>query len=403
MKSKILICFSAFILSACTTSAHLDSIQNYHASENYEKIVQENNSSNNLDLLIRADAQFHMGNFNKSDKLFEKINKKNINPTKTSLGAELGKLAGGQMATDYKPYMMDLLFTRYYQIWGALADKRFDDARVIINQSYDRQKKMSREYKNLISDKQESVKRNKITGTLSSSTSKWSTYSDIMNPALTYLSGLYFLNISETENARQYLTRAAGMMPNNKYIQSDLSLAENGKTPNNTAWIFFETGYAPRLQEQKINIPWMIGLDIQIISIATSVPKENTKFKKQPKLFELLANTDSMFMTEYKEYQINNAMRSFAKAISNSAIQSAAKQKMAGWGDLIGTVYSVATTRAEIRSWVTLPKHIYLLRIKKNKSGLIELSNGNTINVGYNGNDLIYIRNNDIKIIKIKK
>ena len=294
--------------------------------------------------------------------------------------------------------MMDYLFVSYYQLWAALLENRFDDARVIINQSYSRQKKMGLEYEKLISNRQKSDLSNK----LKTDTSAWSAYNDIMNPALTYLAGLYFLNIGEYENARQYLSRASGMVQKNDFVKTDLKLSESGNAPTNTAWIFIETGFAPRLYEKKVSLPWMVGKKMQIVSIATAYPKTFSGDSKIPSDAQKLADTDSMFITEFKEYQINDAIRAFSKAAADAALQSSTSDKMGGWGGVITAAYSVATTNAEIRTWVTLPQRIYLLRVKKDKSGLIKLGTGDTVSLDYSGNHLIYVRGNNIKVLKIK-
>ena len=52
---------------------------------------------------------------------------------------------------------MDSLFVSYYQIWDLLALGKFDDARVVINQSYARQQKMSIEYKKLIEENKKQI------------------------------------------------------------------------------------------------------------------------------------------------------------------------------------------------------------------------------------------------------
>lgn len=397
LKSAFTLCMSSLILCACATSAHLDSARDNYASGHYEKLTADKNS-NNLDLLIGADAALQNKEYSRSDNLFETFNKKNIDPTSTSISSELGKLAGGQMAVEYKPYMMDYLFVSYYQIWDALLDGRFADARVIINQSYSRQQKMSAAYRKLVSKRQKTELANK----LKTDTSQWSAYSDIMNPALTYLAGVYFLNMGEYENARQYLVRAQGMAPENTYIQTDLEMAKKGIAPNNTAWIFIETGFAPRLREKKVTLPWLVGNGMQIVSIATSYPETFKDYSDKPILSQQLANVDAMFMTEFNEYQINDALRAFSKAVANSALQSATHDKMGGWGGVISAAYSIATTNAEIRTWVTLPGRIYLLRVKKDKSGLIKLSSGDTLSLDYSGNNLVYIRNNSVKEIKLK-
>lgn len=365
MKPLFLILFSLFFVSACSTS--------------------------NLQLLTDAQSEFYDGNYGRSDELFEEFNRRNTDPTRTSITAEAAGLVAGPAVNDYKPYMMDYLFVSYYQLWDALLSGRNDDARVIINQSYERQQKMSIAYRTLIS------KRTDDNTDLKTDTSMWAAYDDIMNPALTYMAGLYFLNIGEHENARQYLTRAGGMMPNNEYIRADL----NNKNPKNMAWLFIETGVAPRLQERRLDIPWPVGGHMQVISVATTEPVVSNTQSPIPNT-RLLADTNAMFMTEYNEYQINDALRAAAKAATNIALQSTAQNQFGGLGGLAGAIYSIATTRADTRSWTALPQRIYLLRAAKDKSGLIKLRSGVNIECEYDGNHIIFVRGTDIKKIKIK-
>lgn len=397
LKSYLVLILVPFALSACGTAARLDSARNDFATGRYEKLAPRTDASN-LDLLIGAQSSFQDNKYANSDNLFESFNKRGIDPTKTSTGRELTQLVGGQTAADYKPYMMDYLFASYYQLWDALLLGNSADARVIINQSYARQQKMSSAYKNQIQSRQKSD----LAKSLAANTSTWAAYSDIMNPALTYLAGLYFLNNGEYENARQYLTRAAGMMPNNTYIKSDLAVAEQRIRPTHTAWIFIESGFAPRLRERQINIPWPVGDDLQVISIATTYPEISAAAGQCPGPAEILADVNAMFLTEFKEYQVNDALRALTKSASNIAVQSAASDALNGWGNVLGAVYTIATTNAEVRSWVTLPAQVCLLRVQKDKSGLIKLPSGDTITTDYSGNNLIYIRGRDIKQILIK-
>lgn len=395
-KSVFVIC-SVLCLSACGTAAKLDSAQNNFANGNYEKLITDTDA-NNLDILIGAHGAFQANDYSHSDDLFEEFNARKIDSNTTSIFNETAKLAAGNMVTEYKPYMMDHMFVFYYQLWDALLSGRFADARVIINQSYDRQKKMSIEYKKLISKRQST---NFLPDELQSNLVHWNAYSDIMNPALTYLSGLYYLNIGEFENARQFFARSLGMMPKNTFIKSDLRAAEDGLKPENTVWIFIETGFAPRLHEEKINIPWSVDGEMQVISVALANPVAHTGAVR-PANAQLLTDVDAMFTTEFKEYQVNNVLRAITKAIANYATQVTAKDKMGDWGTLLGAVYTVATTSAEIRSWVTLPQSIYLIRTTRDKTGLIKLNSGDTLELIEPGNYIIHIRGNDIKTLKIK-
>jgi hypothetical protein len=399
MRLKIIFSLAAalFALTACGGAAKLDSAQNDFAAGRYDRLAADSNS-NNLDILIGAQGAFQAGEYAQSDSLFEAFNHRNIDPTSTSFLGEAGQLAAGRMATDYKPYMMDYLFVSYYQIWDAMLRGRWADARVIINQSYNRQQKMSQEYNKLISKRQGS---SSLPSELQSNLVHWNAYSDIMNPALTYLSGLYFLNAGEHENARQYLARAAGMLPGNEYVRMDLHAAEGGKTPDNMVWIFIETGFAPRLQEKKISFPWPVGDGMQVISVAMSYPVRE-RGAARPQGSQLLADTDAMFMTEYGEYQINEALRSAAKAASNYAIQAVSQDQLGGWGGVLGAAYAIATTNAEIRTWATLPQSVYLIRVARSKSGLIKLNSGANLELKEPGNYVVHVRGNDVKTVKIK-
>ena len=154
--SRILIIIPFLAGCAATTESRLDSVRaNYMTTP-----VAESDADDNLGLLINADALFHDGDYKKSDAAYETFNKKNTNITHGDLLREASALAFGASANEYRPYMMDAKLVSYYQLWMAIADGRWDDARVIINQSYARQQDMSREYEKLIESNQKSLSEN---------------------------------------------------------------------------------------------------------------------------------------------------------------------------------------------------------------------------------------------------
>ena len=327
---------------------------------------------------------------------------------------EISTLAFGANANDYRPYMMDSLFVSYYQLWAALATGRNNDARVIINQSYARQTDMSREYEKLIESNQKSLAENSSLATeLRNENPNWTAYRDIMNPALMYLSGIYFLNAGEFGDAETYLRRANGMMPNNSFIKKDLKLAESKTRPQNTVWVFIEDGFAPKLIEKRVTLPFFVDGGMVPMTIATTEPKFLANFTTIDGA-QKLADVDAMFMTEYGEYKINESLRAVAATASRTALQSAmynSNSKNAPWMGLMSTLYAEITTGADVRTWATLPKTISVMRIQNNKSGLIDLrAHGNLVervSVPTSGNHLVYVRvgpnDTDIKVITLKK
>lgn len=403
------------LLSGCamTVERHLDSVRNDFLGTN--EIDKDFSNKNNLDLLFTADSLFHTMDYSSADAAYEEFNKRNTDVTRASFSREATSVLFGANVNEYRPYMMDMLFVSYYQLWMALAESRYDDARVIINQSYARQQDMSRAYaKTIENNKQELLKHSELNRALESDNTTWTAYRDIMNPALMYLSGIYFLNNGEFSDAETYLKRASGMMPNNSFIASDLKYAEKESVPNNTVWVFIEDGFAPKLIEKRVSLPIVSGDVKSMVTVATSEPKFfNSTIKIDTA--QDLANVDAMFMTEYNEYRINDTARALTSAVARMALQSSvynSKNSVAPILGLLSTAYSEITTNADIRTWVTLPKNISVMRMQKNKSGLIDLtSNGNLVSqvsVPNDGNNyLVYVRvgknKYDTKVIKLKK
>ncbi len=382
MRKLIFLC-SLFILGACasTTQSYLNKVQNNFANANFETTDTPVSEQNNLDLLINGTALFHADKFSESDLRFEEFNKRNLNETSTSISREAASLLFGGGVNSYKPYMMDSLFVSYYQIWDLLAMHDWSNARVVINQSYDRQKNMSIEYKKMIEENKNKISEyEQLNEFIDKNTSDWLAFSDIMNPALMYLSGIYFLNDGDFDNAITYLKRASGMVPENTFIKADLDLAQKRIKPKNISWQFIETGFAPRLREKNdgIFLP-RIGM----IYFSFSDPYLNNDFT-QPKDSEMLANVDAMFMTEYREYQSNEILRSFTSAASKATLQATMYNSGSDSAPILGilsSIYTVASSNTDVRTWATLPKYIFVSRktesdISKNNLIYTRIING---------------------------
>ncbi len=408
MRKIILICFLFLTACASTMMSHLDGVQSDFATGNYENITKDKNiqDANNLDLLIDATALFHENKFQESDAAFEEFNKRNISETSSSISRETATLLFGGGVNSYKPYMMDSLFVSYYQIWDLLALRDWSNARVVINQSYERQKNMSIEYKKLIEEnKSELANHSELTDKLNENNSEWAAFTDIMNPALMYLSGIYFLNDGDFATAETYLKRANGMMQNNTFIKKDLEFAQKHIKPKNTTWIFYESGFAPRLREDSFGIFLLNG---GWVEFAISEPYFDAA-TQQPHGAQILADVDKMFMAEYNEYRVNEILRAYTSTVAKTALQTTMYNSASDSAPLLGilsSIYAASSSNADVRTWATLPKNIYVRRIDTNKTNLNELNLGDNINSDLNGNNLIYVRLHDkptdIKVIKLK-
>ncbi len=417
---RIIISIFAFMLAGCSASmmTRLDNVQAGYAAGDYSvarefSADRDISSQNNLEVLITADAAFHTNDFATSDAAYEEFNRRHIDLTGGDIGREIGALLGGNMSNDYRPYMMDALFVSYYQLWNTLALGNTDDARVVINQSYARQQQMSREYDKLVQETQKSITTNPtLADKINSENSQWLAFRNIMNPGLMYLSGIYFLNMGDFNNAKTYLARTDGMTGGAKPVAEDLAAARRGTTPKNIVWVFIEDGFAPRLYENRIDMPFMTDNGMTVISLALAQPvfwNNTTAIDGATQI----ADVDALFMTEFTQYSVNAALRAFTAATSRAMLQSAMYNSNSDAAPLLGlisTVYSVSTTDAEVRTWPTLPSKISVLRTKNNHSGHLDIKSGGNViaraEIPKNGNCLVYVRifgdNPDTKVIQIK-
>jgi hypothetical protein len=266
---------------------------------------------------------------------------------------------------------------------------------------------MSVAYKKLIeSTRDEIAKHTEIADKIE----QWTAYRDIMNPALMYLSGIYFLTAGDFNDATTYLERAHGMAPENDFVVDDLNLARAKQKPKNTVCVFIEDGFAPKLTEHRTSLPLLLSNGLSWVTIATSQPilLDGTTTIDGA---EQIASVDAMFMTEYNEYHTNEVLRAFTSAAGRTALQTTMYNSNSDAAPLLGLlslIYSEATTNAEVRTWATLPKTISVLRATN--KGLIELrSHGNVVarvDLPRDGNYLVYVRladgRQDIKIMKTK-
>ena len=406
MKKFLFVFLGCCFLVGCAdiATSNLRGVRNSFANDNFiesaDKFADHKDiqSQDNLELLITGLSQFQAKNYAASDTTFEEFNKRNNDATRGSITREATNLMFGQMAAEYKPSMMDSLFVSYYQIWDAIADGRRNDVRVIINQSYARQQDMSRAYADLVEKNTERIGKSntELVTTLQNQNSQWAAYTDIMNPALMYLSGVWFLNAGDFNDAVDYLKRANGMAQSNKFITTDLSLAEHNQKPRDTTWIFVESGFAPMLKQETLSFPVISGKGVIMASIAVAEPvfwNGSAKFSGALPL----ADVNAMFMTEFNQYRINDALRAWGGASARAVAQAAAYNSNSRFSELLGlgtTIYSMATTNADVRSWVTLPETISVVRLKtadlidSNLSAMID----SNVKLPTSGNYLIYVR-----------
>ncbi|MBP0049419.1 hypothetical protein H9C73_11785 [Marinobacterium sp. AK62] len=223
---------------------------------------------------------------------------------------------------------------------------------------------------------------------------QWRAYPDFVNPYTDYLHGLYFMlasvDSSDYGKARESLRRVKGMVPSNKAVATDHMVINKLRTGswrkhklNPAVWVIFENGEAPAVEETLIPLPLFL-LNDQVEYSQIALPKLKSRNRAYPHLelrangkalgkTQLLASMDRVIQTEFKKEFPLKVTEAIASTLTKAFIQYQAKKEMGLAGSLLAGVYQAATTRADMRSWSSLPKEVQVARVRKPASGSIEL------------------------------
>ena len=210
-------------------------------------------------------------------------------------------------------------------------------------------------------------------------------YGDFQNPFVSHFRGIYLMSraTGDDSNARWELKRTLQMNPDCRAaIEPDLQLLQ-GSTMSAyppTTWVYFMTGEAPHLSELRLDIPIPVG-DINYVAAAFPQLEMNENFEA---IFEietsngtrtpsyLLVDMDSVVGSEFSV----RLPTIIAQEIASTALKAIATKIAADDNQLLqllGNMGQAASTSADLRSWHTLPKHIYICRIPTPKDGVLSM------------------------------
>jgi hypothetical protein len=221
-------------------------------------------------------------------------------------------------------------------------------------------------------------------------------YADYVNPFSTWLHGIFFLTNatggSDVERAHKSLQRAAGMAPDNNAARADLELARRLRegAPLDippTTYVIFETGLAPVRREFRVDVPLFIATS-KVPYVGVAFPRIEYVKDFAPALTvetgdgksvttQTIASMDRIVTADFNEARAEIVTRSLVSTLTKAAISygintagdAAMRNDTSGYGTLVwfGTriasiLYSHATTKADLRTWHTLPKEFQIAR-----------------------------------------
>lgn len=218
---------------------------------------------------------------------------------------------------------------------------------------------------------------------------QWQSYSDFVNPIVTYMHGLFFLvhgqDASDLSDAISSFERVAGMVPESTSLLSDLELAKQIQGGRETAkqehvWIIQEDGIGPYLQQKDIkipisrnglNIPVIVALpELKMVEHTGGVLSASANGKRVE--LQTVSSFDRVVQTEFKK----RWPMTVARALLSAAIRAVGNAKMAEKGtvgEVLGTAFNQALSRANTKIWVGLPKFWNMTRIPRPADGILRM------------------------------
>lgn len=335
------------------------------------------------------------------------------------LNADISQGASSVLVNDTtRPYIgtqYDGVMANTYKAIDYLALGDRESARVEFNRAIDRQRRAKAFYAKLIEKsraaiEQEQRNENKGVNTDASmpqaekvlaekypSLYSFEAYPDFVNPMVSYLAGVFALSEGENQKAFTLLKEAYGMNRDNSYIAEDLAYVDarlDGSVQKKEplVWVIIEDGQAPVKTEWRMDVPvWIFSNNLNYVSLA--LPRMHLRSKAfddysiavgdQVNRSQLLADMDRVVMTEFKSEYPAIVRRALFSATTKAVIQYQTQRQMqnndgnAGlaWAmaSLATTVYTIASTQADTRTWTTLPKRFDLIRLERPENGRLTI------------------------------
>ena len=228
--------------------------------------------------------------------------------------------------------------------------------------------------------------------------------SKFVNPAAAYFEALYFLHgATQREDytkAEYSLRQLVSIYPDNPWILEDYQTAKSGrKEISPSTYVFFETGRAPVRLERRFDLPlyfFSATSRIPFLGIAFPLLRTNDQYladldvsfskdRNQTVGTELLADMDAIVAQEFDQYFEIELSKAITAALSKGGLQYLATDAVRAENDLTRAVVGAGagilaqlTTRADLRSWSTLPKQIRFCKIPTPKDQLLTLAGTGT-------------------------
>lgn len=215
------------------------------------------------------------------------------------------------------------------------------------------------------------------------------------NPYTFYLSGIVYELLNQPNDAYIDYKKALQIFPDNTYLQRDVirlaqalgmnqelneyasrfaairTEVENGDGNTNAGEliVFFENGFVPQKREIKVPILTPNGFLAVAFPVYTAKwPDVEPLSLSEPERRSVLGETETLCYVQalavksLKEKVPGMVIRHLLRSAAKAAFQQQAKDSAGVAGTIFSSFYNVLSERADLRSWLTLPRDVQIMR-----------------------------------------
>ncbi|WP_237416231.1 hypothetical protein [Helicobacter saguini] len=314
----------------------------------------------------------------------------------SGIGANVAASLSNDLAMPYRGYIFEGALLNYYEALAYSSVGDDQNARIRFNRANDRQRRAkdyyAKEIKKAHDEAVEQANKEKENDAYAKNTSdanidrilnekysnlrNFAAYQNLINPAIPYVSGIYFMIVDDYPKAQDLLKEAYGIS-RAKIAAQDMQILESRKGRKDFdkyTWIIIEDGNLARKSPIELSIPLIMGSGMNAVNFALPTLDEGRKnfynYRVNEYNADLISDMSALFASEFEKHLSSIITRAIIGMIVKSLITESMNQ-MGTYGQLAGLVTSLAfsaTNAADTRSSIVLPDSVYIARVPNSQS-----------------------------------
>lgn len=238
---------------------------------------------------------------------------------------------------------------------------------------------------------------------------------DYQNPYVAHVTGVF--RWMSGDGGRNYLKDAASLRPANSVAKSDFAACSAGTVPVDQVWVYVEDGLCPVREQKRIEFPLILipGANRYVSNVGMALPRllprdaAADRWTAGGAAMEVIADVDALCKVEYDVYMRGAIMRELTRSALEVAGQVAAgiaaeNARRHGSSNTatalnitrdVIALYGVAKRGADLRSWSSLPKKVYVARVPRPASGVVNVAANGLVAASVTvpqGSSMVFVR-----------